>query len=255
MGLGSGPGFTWAESLIESCSTSTAALSSWDVFVLFGRNVINTPTRSLWVLSTCSCCILKRAHSDIFQTFYLKCQEQLTLPEVLCMSDMFQEKLFNIVFYKKQYILSFFHNYNRWVVFIWCTMPLILLYSMAESDQSKSQKTNENKSYMFLNVVKPCNPRPPFYFSPIKYAGGDCWPRSPLLTGGGPSVLQSPQDQAMELSTPEQMDVTNSSEASAPLPIRKPTGVNMGQMKQQAYPVAAKRPEHLRMNLWPTTPL
>lgn len=53
----------------------------------------------------------------------------------------------------------------------------------------------------------------------------------------------------MELSTPEQMDVTTSSEASAPLPIRQPTGANLAQMKQQAYPVAAKRPEHLRMNL------
>lgn len=59
----------------------------------------------------------------------------------------------------------------------------------------------------------------------------------------------------MELSTPEQMDVTTSSEASAPLPIRQPAGANLAQMKQQAYPVAAKRPEHLRMNLWPTEPL
>lgn len=88
-----------------------------------------------------------------------------------------------------------------------------------------------------------------FPYSPVKFSGGDCWPRSPLLTGGGPSVLQSPQDQAMELSTPEQMDVTTSSEASAPLPIRQPAGVNLAQMKQQAYPVVAKRPEHLRMNL------
>uniref|UniRef100_A0A671YBQ0 Ribosomal protein S6 kinase n=1 Tax=Sparus aurata TaxID=8175 RepID=A0A671YBQ0_SPAAU len=91
------------------------------------------------------------------------------------------------------------------------------------------------------------SPRTPL--SPVKFSAGDCWARSPLLPGGGPSVLQSPQDQAMELSTPEQMDVTTSSEASAPLPIRQPTGVNLGQMKQQAYPVAAKRPEHLRMNL------
>lgn len=53
----------------------------------------------------------------------------------------------------------------------------------------------------------------------------------------------------MELSTPEQMDVTTSSEASAPLPIRQPAGANPGQVKQQAYPVVAKRPEHLRMNL------
>lgn len=90
---------------------------------------------------------------------------------------------------------------------------------------------------------------PPVLSSPVKFSGGDCWARSPLLPGGGPSVLQSPQDQAMELSTPEQMDVTSSSEASAPLPIRQPAGANLSQMKQQAYPVAAKRPEHLRMNL------
>lgn len=86
-------------------------------------------------------------------------------------------------------------------------------------------------------------------FSPVKFSAGDCWTRSALLPGGGPSLLQSPQDQAMELSTPEQMDITTSSEASAPLPIRQPAGVNLAQMKQQAYPVVAKRPEHLRMNL------
>uniref|UniRef100_A0AAQ6ABY5 Ribosomal protein S6 kinase n=1 Tax=Amphiprion ocellaris TaxID=80972 RepID=A0AAQ6ABY5_AMPOC len=92
------------------------------------------------------------------------------------------------------------------------------------------------------------SPRTPL--SPVKFSAGDCWARSPLLPGGGPSsVLQSPQDQAMELSTPEQMDITSSSEASAPLPIRQPAGVNLAQMKQQAYPVVAKRPEHLRMNL------
>uniref|UniRef100_A0A8C4DEQ3 Ribosomal protein S6 kinase n=1 Tax=Dicentrarchus labrax TaxID=13489 RepID=A0A8C4DEQ3_DICLA len=90
------------------------------------------------------------------------------------------------------------------------------------------------------------SPRTPL--SPVKFSGVECWARSPLLHSGGPSVLQSPQDQAMELSTPEQMDVTTSSEASAPLPIRQPSG-NMAQMKQQAYPVVAKRPEHLRMNL------
>lgn len=93
---------------------------------------------------------------------------------------------------------------------------------------------------MFLSTFSP--------FSPVKFSGGDCWSRSPL-SRGTPSVLQPPQDQAMELSTAEQMDVTTSSEASAPLPIRQPAGVNLGQMKQQAYPVVARRPEHLRMNL------
>lgn len=53
----------------------------------------------------------------------------------------------------------------------------------------------------------------------------------------------------MELSHPEQMDVTASCEASAPLPIRQPAGANAAQAKQQAFPSLAKRPEHLRMNL------
>ncbi|XP_054883937.1 ribosomal protein S6 kinase beta-1 [Poeciliopsis prolifica] len=75
------------------------------------------------------------------------------------------------------------------------------------------------------------------------------WARSPHIPGVGPSVLPSPLEQPMDLSTPEQMDITSSSEASAPLPIRQPAGVNLAQMKQQAYPVVAKRPEHLRMNL------
>uniref|UniRef100_A0A669ELG2 Ribosomal protein S6 kinase n=1 Tax=Oreochromis niloticus TaxID=8128 RepID=A0A669ELG2_ORENI len=91
------------------------------------------------------------------------------------------------------------------------------------------------------------SPRTPL--SPVKFSGGHCWHRSPLVPSGGPGVLQSPQDQAMELSTPEQMDITTSAEASAPLPIRQPAGINLAQMKQQAYPVMAKRPEHLRMNL------
>ncbi len=51
------------------------------------------------------------------------------------------------------------------------------------------------------------------------------------------------------------MEVQASSEATAPLPIRQPTGSNVGQFKQQAYPVISKRPEHLRMNLWPLVQL
>uniref|UniRef100_A0A8D3DKE1 non-specific serine/threonine protein kinase n=1 Tax=Scophthalmus maximus TaxID=52904 RepID=A0A8D3DKE1_SCOMX len=48
-----------------------------------------------------------------------------------------------------------------------------------------------------------------------------------------------------------QMDTSGSgtSEASAPLPIRQPTGINAGLYKKQAYPMNSKRPEHLRMNL------
>ncbi|CAL8345205.1 unnamed protein product [Arctogadus glacialis] len=89
------------------------------------------------------------------------------------------------------------------------------------------------------------SPRTPL--SPGKFPGGECWSRSGLI----PSAMMrpAPQEQAMELSTPEQMDVTTGSEASAPLPIRQPSGGSMGQAKQPAYPQAAKRPEHLRMNL------
>uniref|UniRef100_A0A8C6MCS9 Ribosomal protein S6 kinase n=1 Tax=Nothobranchius furzeri TaxID=105023 RepID=A0A8C6MCS9_NOTFU len=82
--------------------------------------------------------------------------------------------------------------------------------------------------------------------SPAQFTGPG-WARSPLLPGIGPSVLHSPQEQAMDMSSMEQMDITSSSEASAPLPIRQPAGIN--HMKQQAYPLVAKRPEHLRMNL------
>lgn len=87
----------------------------------------------------------------------------------------------------------------------------------------------------------------PFFRSPVKFSAGDGWAaRGPLV----PGILRAPQEQAMELSAPEQMDVSgSSSEASAPLPIRQPTGVSLAQMKQPAYPVAAKRPDHLRMNL------
>lgn len=77
--------------------------------------------------------------------------------------------------------------------------------------------------------------------SPVKFAG-DCWHAgSPLAVC---TSLAPPGEQPME-----EMDVTASSEASAPLPIRPPAGTPLGQFKQQAYPVVAKRPEHLRMNL------
>lgn len=84
-----------------------------------------------------------------------------------------------------------------------------------------------------------------FLHSPLKFVGGDCWPRGPMLTG-------SPSLQPMEVSTVEQMDTNSSgnSEASAPLPIRHPSGINAGPYKKQAYPMNSKRPEHLRMNLW-----
>ena len=75
------------------------------------------------------------------------------------------------------------------------------------------------------------------------------------MPGGSSLCLQSPQEQVIEVSASEQMEVQASSEASAPLPIRQPSGANLSQFKQQAYPVMAKRPEHLRINLWPAAHL
>lgn len=90
--------------------------------------------------------------------------------------------------------------------------------------------------------------------SPVKFVGGDCWPRKPTLIGC-PSLLAlgCAAEQPMEVLTSEQMDTSSSggtSEASAPLPIRHPSGINAGPYKKQAYPMNSKRPEHLRMNLW-----
>uniref|UniRef100_A0A8C4GUJ5 Ribosomal protein S6 kinase n=1 Tax=Dicentrarchus labrax TaxID=13489 RepID=A0A8C4GUJ5_DICLA len=75
--------------------------------------------------------------------------------------------------------------------------------------------------------------------------------RSPRKFPGSPRTPVSSVDQPMEVSTAEQMDTGSSStsEASAPLPIRHPSGINAGPYKKQAYPMNSKRPEHLRMNL------
>ncbi|KAF3841253.1 hypothetical protein F7725_007115 [Dissostichus mawsoni] len=88
----------------------------------------------------------------------------------------------------------------------------------------------------------PGSPRTPV--SPLKFVGGDCWPRGPPLSG-------RPVEQPMEESAAEQMDTCSggSSEVSAPLPIRQPSGLNAGPYKTQTYPMNSKRPEHLRMNL------
>ncbi|KAA8586443.1 hypothetical protein FQN60_000279 [Etheostoma spectabile] len=88
----------------------------------------------------------------------------------------------------------------------------------------------------------PGSPRTPV--SPLKFVGGECWPRGPPLTS-------STVEQPMEVSTVEQMDTSSSSasEASAPLPIRHPSGINAGSYKKQTYPMNCKRPAHLRMNL------
>nr|XP_046161359.1 ribosomal protein S6 kinase beta-1-like isoform X1 [Oncorhynchus gorbuscha] len=96
------------------------------------------------------------------------------------------------------------------------------------------------------------SPRTPV--SPVKFAGGDCWPRAPtqarvssLLSPGG----SGSGDQPMEVGV-EQMDVSSkATEVSAPLPIKKPSGntTTGGPFKKQAYPLMSKRPEHLRMNL------
>ncbi|XP_068186786.1 ribosomal protein S6 kinase beta-1-like isoform X2 [Antennarius striatus] len=98
----------------------------------------------------------------------------------------------------------------------------------------------------------PGSPRTPV--SPVKLVGGDCWsrglslPTCPSLVAPGGSP-----DPPMEVSTAEQMDTSGSGgfscEASAPLPIRRPSGFNAGSFKKQAYPLNAKRPQHLRMNL------
>uniref|UniRef100_A0A3B4H6V4 Ribosomal protein S6 kinase n=1 Tax=Pundamilia nyererei TaxID=303518 RepID=A0A3B4H6V4_9CICH len=96
----------------------------------------------------------------------------------------------------------------------------------------------------------PGSPRTPV--SPVKFAGGGNWHRGPLMTGS-PSLLSpsSSMDQPMEVSAVEQMDTSGSgfTEASAPLPIRHPSGISVGPYKKQAYPMNSKRPEHLRMNL------
>ncbi|KAG9348636.1 hypothetical protein JZ751_002376 [Albula glossodonta] len=89
------------------------------------------------------------------------------------------------------------------------------------------------------------SPRTPV--SPGKFVGGDCWPRGPTLST--PPALQSPMEQPMEVTPAELMDVSASTEATAPLPIRQPAGTSTGPFKTQAYPMMSKRPEHLRMNL------
>ncbi|XP_034539178.1 ribosomal protein S6 kinase beta-1 [Notolabrus celidotus] len=96
----------------------------------------------------------------------------------------------------------------------------------------------------------PGSPRTPV--SPVKFVGGDCWPRPPTLTDC-PSLLSpgNSVDLPMEVSVVEHMDTSGGSncEASAPLPIRHPSGINAGSYKKQVYPLNSKRPEHLRMNL------
>lgn len=85
------------------------------------------------------------------------------------------------------------------------------------------------------------SPRTPV--SPVKFSPGDFWGRGASASTANP---QTPVEYPMETSGIEQMDVTVSGEASAPLPIRQP---NSGPYKKQAFPMISKRPEHLRMNL------
>lgn len=85
-----------------------------------------------------------------------------------------------------------------------------------------------------------------FFFSsssPVKFCPGEFWGRG---TAAGSTNTQPSADFRMETSGVEQMDVTVSGEASAPLPIRQS---NAAPYKKQAYPLIPKRPEHLRMNL------
>ncbi|XP_029783622.1 ribosomal protein S6 kinase beta-1 isoform X3 [Suricata suricatta] len=85
------------------------------------------------------------------------------------------------------------------------------------------------------------SPRTPV--SPVKFSPGDFWGRG---ASASTANAQPPVEYPMETSGVEQMDVTMSGEASAPLPIRQP---NSGPYKKQAFPMISKRPEHLRMNL------
>ncbi|XP_037656156.1 ribosomal protein S6 kinase beta-1-like isoform X4 [Choloepus didactylus] len=85
------------------------------------------------------------------------------------------------------------------------------------------------------------SPRTPV--SPVKFSPGDFWGRGASASTANP---QTPVEYPVETSGIEQMDVTMSGEASAPLPIRQP---NSGPYKKQAFPMISKRPEHLRMNL------
>lgn len=103
-----------------------------------------------------------------------------------------------------------------------------------------------NQTWEFSSMIY--DPIVFLFSSPVKFPG-DCWPRCPSMPSS--STLQSPSEHAMDVSTVDQMEISASTEVTAPLPIRQPTGSAMGAFKQQAYPVMAKRPEHLRMNLWP----
>ncbi|XP_071023680.1 ribosomal protein S6 kinase beta-1-like [Oncorhynchus clarkii lewisi] len=91
------------------------------------------------------------------------------------------------------------------------------------------------------------SPRTPV--SPVRFAVGDCWPRAPTQAGTSSLGGFGSGDQPMEVGV-EQMAI--SSEVSAPLPIRKPSGntTTGGPFKKQAYPYPiSKRPKHLQMNL------
>uniref|UniRef100_A0A7N8YKD7 non-specific serine/threonine protein kinase n=1 Tax=Mastacembelus armatus TaxID=205130 RepID=A0A7N8YKD7_9TELE len=102
-----------------------------------------------------------------------------------------------------------------------------------DSPDDSTLSESANQAFLGFTYVAPSvleNIKERFSFepkirSPRRIMGS---PRTPLRYVG---LCWSPQDQAMELSTPEQMDVTTSSEASAPLPIRQPAGVNLAQMK------------------------
>lgn len=109
-----------------------------------------------------------------------------------------------------------------------------------------SGRSGENPLYMNDSVLITVISQIFRICSPLKFAGGDCWPRGPTMVAG------SSGEQPMDVSTVEQMDTSssNTTEASAPLPIRHPSGINAGPYKKQAYPMNSKRPEHLRMNLW-----
>ncbi|XP_051541960.1 ribosomal protein S6 kinase beta-1 isoform X1 [Myxocyprinus asiaticus] len=88
------------------------------------------------------------------------------------------------------------------------------------------------------------SPRTPV--SPVK----DGWSRGsrfPEMTTSTSSIIPS-ANMPIEVSRVEQVD-SSSMEASAPLPIKKPSKSNTGSFMKQSKPVLSKRPKHLKVKL------
>uniref|UniRef100_A0A8D3DZ56 Ribosomal protein S6 kinase n=1 Tax=Scophthalmus maximus TaxID=52904 RepID=A0A8D3DZ56_SCOMX len=133
-----------------------------------------------------------------------------------------------------------------------------------DSPDDSTLSESANQVFLGFTYVAPSvleNVKEKFSFepkvrSPRKFPGSPRTPVRYLLVAFVSASTEfhfskAPGEQAMDVSGVEQMDTSGSgtSEASAPLPIRQPTGINAGLYKKQAYPMNSKRPEHLRMNL------